>query len=163
MHTVPNILSSHAGAFATGSVLPTKRAHLISCMLCCCCWCTHELNRLPKLDEIQLDLRNDMPLPSAMLLATLLTAVTGLQKLVIWMGSHQDWTAAPYCWEQLAEFTQLRTLSVQSRRVGVAWHGFGVVASMTGFALLHYHMCTVVQESRAVRVASKACPVRRTV
>jgi hypothetical protein len=54
-----------------------------------------------------------------MLLGILRTALTGLQHLCIGLGSRQDWTAAPYCWEQLAEFTRLKTLSVEFKKVSV--------------------------------------------
>jgi hypothetical protein len=80
--------------------------------------------RLPKLDLVRLDLSNDnRPLPAAMLLGSMRMAVTGLQNLVLGVGTQQDWTAAPYCWEQLAEFTHLKSLTVECRRVGVALHG----------------------------------------
>mgnify|MGYP001807633018 FL=1 len=96
---------------------PQSHAMLLLTMRACV------LNRFPKLDHVRLnfsDRDDNRPLPAAMLLGNLRTAVPGLQTLGLGLGSSHDWTAAPYCWDQLAEFTQLKTLNVECKRVGAA-------------------------------------------
>lgn len=76
------------------------------CPFCCPC-------RLPKLDFTALDVCCNFEgstLPTAMLLCSLRTVVTGLRYLEV--SADASWAASPICMKELGEFTQLTELHV---------------------------------------------------